>query len=136
MRRLLIANAVLAALLLVHIADHALRQPAEEQLGAAASLPGLLGTVAVFVSLAVVALRRPWARALAGAVGVLTALGFAAVHLAPRWSMFSDPYADRALDAGSWIGMLVSLAAGVVLALMARTARSGGAPRRRGLPAD
>ena len=46
----------------------------------------------------------------------MTALGFVAVHLAPHWSMFSDPYADRDLDAGSWIQMLAALAAGAWLA--------------------
>ena len=62
MRRLLAANAALAVVLLLHIADHVVRQPADEQLGLVASLPGLLGTVAVFVSLGLVA-RRPAVRA-------------------------------------------------------------------------
>ncbi len=139
MRRLLIANAALAALLVLHIADHALRQPADEQLSLPASLPGLLGTVAVFVSLAVVARRQRWAAQVAGVVGALTALGFVAVHLAPQWSMFSDPYMDRTLDAGSWAEMLLSLAAGAVLALTAATARRHEPARRRGwqaAPAD
>lgn len=116
MRRLLIVNAVLAFLLAVHVADHVLRQPADEQLSLAASLPGLLGAVAVFASLALVA--RGWRHAppVAGALGLMTALGFVAVHLAPHWSMFSDPYADRDLDAGSWIQMLAALAAGAWLA--------------------
>ena len=80
MRRLLAANAALAALLVVHIADHTVRQPADAQLGLA------------------------------------TALGFVAIHLAPHWSMFSDPYPDRYLDAGSWIQMSANLAAGLWLA--------------------
>jgi hypothetical protein len=130
-RRLLIANAALAVLLLVHIADHALRQPAGDQLGLLASLPGLLGTIAVFVSLGLVARRQRWAPRIAGAVGLLTAAGFVAVHLAPHWSMFSDPYAERAVDAGSWAQMLASLAAGAVLALTATTARRHGPRRRR-----
>ncbi|MGH2841885.1 MAG: hypothetical protein ACRDKY_13770, partial [Solirubrobacteraceae bacterium] len=53
-RRLLLANLVLAVLLAGHVADHALRQPADEQLSLVASLPGLLGTLAVFLSLALV----------------------------------------------------------------------------------
>ena len=52
MRRLLIANVALAALLVMHVAGHALRQPAADQLSLVASLPGLLGVVAVVVSLA------------------------------------------------------------------------------------
>ena len=120
MRRLLAANAALAALLVVHIADHTARQPADAQLGLVASLPGLLGTVAVFVTLVLVA--RGWRHAplVAGAIGLMTGLGFVAVHLAPHWSMFSDPYPDRYLDAASWIQMSACLAAGVWLAYEGR----------------
>lgn len=119
-RRLLLANLALAVLLAGHVADHALRQPAGEQLSLVASLPGLLGTVAVFVSLALVVAGYRHAPQIAGAVGLLTALGFVAVHLAPDWSMFSDPYTDRYLDAASWIEMLVALVAGLLLAFEAR----------------
>ncbi|HUR84832.1 MAG TPA: hypothetical protein VMY78_05765 [Solirubrobacteraceae bacterium] len=120
MRRLLLANIALAVLLAGHVADHVARQPAGEQLGLVASLPGLLGTVAVFVSLALVASGYRHAREIAGAIGLLTAVGFVAVHLVPHWSMFSDPYADRYLDAGSWIEMLAGLAGGLWLAYEAR----------------
>ena len=120
MRRLLAANAALAGALVLHIVDHVVRQPADEQLGLLASLPGLLGAVAVFVTLGLVARRARWAPQLAGALGLATALGFVAVHLAPHWSMFSDPYADRSLDAGSWIQMSASLACGLWLAYEGR----------------
>ena len=113
MRRLLIATTALAALLAGHVADHVLRQPGDEQLGLVASLPGLLGTVAVFVALALVVRGTRNAAQFAGVIGLATALGFVAVHLAPHWSMFSDPYADRYLDAGSWIEMLAALAGGL-----------------------
>ncbi|MGH2840771.1 MAG: hypothetical protein ACRDKY_08105, partial [Solirubrobacteraceae bacterium] len=110
-----------------HVADHALRQPADEQLSLVASLPGLLGTLAVFLSLALVLAGYRHAPQIAGAIGLLTALGFVAVHLAPEWSMFSDPYADRYLDAVSWIEMLVALAAGLLLAFAARRSTARGA---------
>ncbi len=125
MRRLLLANLALAILLAGHVADHAVRQPADEQLSLVASLPGLLGAVAVFVSLALVAIGYRHAPEIAGTVGLLTALGFVAVHLVPGWSMFSDPYADRDLDAASWIQMLVALAGGLLLALLAMSERRG-----------
>ena len=125
MRRLLIANIALAVLLVVHIADHTVRQPAAGQLGLVASLPGLLGAVAVFVSLVLVARGTRNAAQFAGVIGLLTALGFVAVHLAPHWSMFSDPYADRHLDAGSWIEMLAALAGGLLVSYEAlRVCRS------------
>jgi hypothetical protein len=128
-RRLLIANTALAVLLVVHIADHTVRQPADGQLGLVASLPGLLGTVAVFVALVLVARDTRNAAQFAGVIGLLTAVGFVAVHLAPHWSMFSDPYADRHLDAGSWIEMLAALAGGLLVSYEAlRVGRSDAAP--------
>lgn len=120
MRRLLFANLALAILLAGHIADHTLRQSGGAQLGLAASLPGLLGAAAVFISLGFVVAGHRYAPQIAGTIGLLTALGFVAVHLAPDWSMFSDPYADRYLDAGSWIQMLGSLAGGLLVAFEAR----------------
>lgn len=120
MRRLLFANLALAILLAGHIADHTLRQSGGTQLGLAASLPGLLGAGAVFVSLAFVVAGYRYAPQIAGTIGLLTALGFVAVHLAPDWSMFSDPYEDRYLDTVSWIQMLASLAGGLLVAFEAR----------------
>jgi hypothetical protein len=135
-RRLLVANIALAVLLVVHIADHVVRQPADEQLGLAASLPGLLGTVAVFVALVLVARGTPNAAPFAGVIGLLTAVGFVAVHLAPHWSMFSDPYGARHLDVGSWIEMLAALAGGLLVSLEAlRACRSNAAPSAAHPPA-
>lgn len=78
MRRLLAANAALAAVLAGHIADHVLRQPADEQLGLLASLPGLLGAAAVFVLLGLVVRRVAIAPVLAAGLGLLTAAASAA----------------------------------------------------------
>ena len=70
------------------------------------ALVGLaLGAIVVFAGFAEAAL-----------VAFLTAVGFVAVHLAPHWSIFSDPYGDRYLDSGSWIQMLTALAGGAWLA--------------------
>lgn len=129
MRRLLIANIALAVLLVGHVADHTLNQPASDQLPLSGSFPGLLGVVAVFVSLALVIRRARYAPHFASIVGLLTALGFVAIHLAPHWGMFSDPYADRYLNTGSWIGMFAALACGALVAIEAlRVIRSGPAP--------
>ena len=70
----------------------------------------------MFVTLVLVARGRRHAPLVAGTIGLMTGLGFVAVHLAPRWSMFSDPYPDRYLDAASWVQMSASLAAGLWLA--------------------
>ncbi|MDX6688724.1 MAG: hypothetical protein QOG15_181 [Solirubrobacteraceae bacterium] len=125
MRRLLYANLALAILLAGHIADHTLRQSGGDQLSFVASLPGLLGALAVFVSLGFVVAGYRDAPQIAGTMGLLTALGFVAVHLAPHWSMFSDPYEDRYLDAASWIQMLASLAGGLLVAFEARRLLNG-----------
>lgn len=124
-RRLLYANLALAILLAGHVADHTLRQSGTDQLSFAASLPGLLGVVAVFISLGLVAVGYRHAPQIAGTIGLLTAVGFVAVHLAPHWSMFSDPYEDRYLDAASWIQMLASLAGGLLVAFEARRLLTG-----------
>lgn len=134
MRRLLAANAALAAVLAGHIADHVLRQPAGEQLGLLASLPGLLGAAAVFVLLGLVWRGVSIAPALAAGLGLLTAAGFVAVHLLPHWSMFSDPYTDRYLDAGSWIEMLAAIAGALWLAFEGWRLVASGGPRATAQP--
>jgi hypothetical protein len=137
-RRLLAANLALAVLLAGHVADHVLRQPADEQLGLAASLPGLLGAVAVLALIVPVARGARHAPPAAAVVGALTAAGFVAVHLAPHWSMFSDPYGARFLDAGSWIEMLAALAGGLWLAYegwrLTATPRRAGCSARSAAP--
>jgi hypothetical protein len=121
MTRLLTMNVALAALMAAHIADHALRQHDGELTGAAA-VPGLLGAVAVFASLALTLRRHPRARVFAAVVGISTAIGFVAVHLLPKWGALSDPYADRHLDALSWAGMIATLVAAALLAAVALAA--------------
>jgi hypothetical protein len=122
-RRLLYASIALAVLLVGHVVDHAVRQPADQQLSLAGSAPGLLGAVAVLGALVVVARGGRRAPEVAGLAGLATAAGFVAVHLAPHWSMFSDPYPDRALDAGSWTEMLATLACGLLVAYEAQRLR-------------
>lgn len=119
MRRLLLANVALLVLLLGHVADHVLRQPDAAQLPFPENSPGILGVAIVVASLALVAARHRAAVPVAAAVGVLTALGFVAIHLLPEWGPFSDPYPGRELDAGSWVQMLTTLTGGLLLAAVA-----------------
>jgi hypothetical protein len=123
MRRLLLTNLALAVLLVGHIYDHVARQPAGSQLHGFGNAPGIAGVILVFASLGMVAFRAPYCVEFAAFVGVSTALGFVAVHLLPHWGMFSDPYADRSLDAASWIEMLASLTGGAMMAWAALAVR-------------
>jgi hypothetical protein len=128
-------SAVLLALLVVHVADHTLRQ--DRAVPGELSFLGSTGLIAAALVLALALRRRPEASALAVIVGAGTAVGFAAVHLLPHWGAFSDPYPAAHLDALSWASMLASLLAGAWLALAGvREARlSGVRPRRPRQPA-
>jgi len=123
-----------AALLLVaadvlHALDHA-RQGRD--LTAEVYTAGVAGWVALAVLLLLVARRHPLAAPYAAAVGLSVAVGFVAVHLAPHWSAFSDPYSGFAPDALSWALAVAPIAAGLNLAAQAARAR---ARRRRSPPA-
>lgn len=112
-------------LLVGHVLDHTLRQAAgDQQLSGIGNAPAVLGLVATFASLGLLLARWRHAVAFAAVLGVGTALGFAAVHLLPEWSLFSDPYLEREqLDAASWIQMLTTLAAGALVGYEALRAR-------------
>lgn len=110
MRPITRASAVLLGLLVVHLADHAVRQhrSVPSELGIVGTL-GMVGVVAVLVlSLA----KRSQAAPLAAAVGVGTGFGFLAVHVLPDWGPVSDPYPAAHLDALSWAVMIAPMAAG------------------------
>jgi hypothetical protein len=51
-------------------------------------------------------------------VGLWSAAGVAASHIAPHWSAFSDSYPEIHADALSWIVMLAEVAAAAVLGLV------------------
>jgi hypothetical protein len=51
-------------------------------------------------------------------VGLWSAFGVAASHIAPHWSAFSDPYPDIHVDALSWAVMLAEVGAAVALGLV------------------
>jgi hypothetical protein len=112
--RLTTAASLFVAANVLHSLDHA-RQGFGHltiEVIAAGSLLTLAGVLAL-----VLALRAdPRAVAVCLAVGASGALGVASAHLAPHWSAFSDPYADRSLDVLSWGVMLAELAAAALLA--------------------
>jgi multisubunit Na+/H+ antiporter MnhB subunit len=132
MRRLLAANVILAVLLGLHVADHALRQHAGPT--GVGAIPAVLGAVAILASLALTVRRDPRAPVAALVVGVGTAIGFLVIHMTPHWSVFSDSYFDRHVDALSWTNMLTNVAAAVLLAVAAAQARAAAAARPAVLP--
>jgi hypothetical protein len=122
-RRLVAVNLLLAFLLAVHVADHVLHQSGGGELHGVAAAPGLLGGVAVVVSLVLLLCRVRHAELFASIVGFGTLAGFVAVHVLPRWSMFSDSYFEHGRDAVSWSLMLLPLAvAGLLGASAVRAA--------------
>ena len=127
MRRLLAANVILAVLLGLHVADHALRQHAGPT--GVGAIPAVLGAVAILGSLVLTMRRSPHAPLAALVVGAGTAVGFLVIHMTPHWSAFSDSYFDRPVDALSWTNMLTNVAAAVLLAVAAVQARAAAAAR-------
>lgn len=61
--------------------------------------------------------RHRLAPAVAAAVGMASAVGFAAAHLLPHWSAFSDPFTGNAVaphvNTLSWFTALFEIAADV-----------------------
>lgn len=79
---------------------------------------GSVLTVAAVVTLVLVLRGSPRAPLAAAVVGLWSALGVAASHLAPHWSAFSDPYPDLDVDALSWVVMLAEIAAALTLGVL------------------
>lgn len=114
MTRLTAAAAAFVAANLLHTIDH-LRQ-GTDRLTTEVFAGGTVITLAALAVL-VLAIRRDSRAPLAAVVvGLWTAVGVAASHIAPHWSAFSDPYPDLSADALSWAVMLAEIAAALVLA--------------------
>lgn len=98
----------------------------------------VLGTAAAVLQLVVIAgaLRsRRWAPTAAVVIGVVDAIGIAAVHLLPRWSAFSDafPHAHGTGVSGfSWFAAVLEIVSALAFALAGayarREAAAGGGP--------
>lgn len=112
-RPLWLAAAVVVLLTLLHDLDH-LRQGRD--LPGALDLIGAAGTTASIVVFVWVARRGALAALAAALFGAVTTVGLVAIHVVPRWSFFSDPYAAADVDAWSWIGLAALIAAGAALA--------------------
>lgn len=115
MRLLVRLNLLFVAVLLLHTADHVVRQ--DRHTPSELGVVGLAGLAGALLSLGLALGRHERAPLAAATVGLLSAVGFLAVHLAPHWSPLSDPYPGLGLDAVSWASMLGAVAAGLALAL-------------------
>jgi hypothetical protein len=114
-RTLAWASVAFAAANVAHGIDH--QRQGTERLTTEVTVGGTALTLAAFLTLFLVLRRHRWAPAIATATGAWAAMGVTAAHVAPHWSAFSDPYPDLSLGVGSWIVMLVEIAAGAALAL-------------------
>src|SRR6266480_1069967 len=94
-------------------------------------LGGSVLSVAAVVTLILVLRGSSRAPMAAAVVGLWSAFGVAASHLAPHWSAFSDPYPDLDVDVLSWAVMLAEIAAALALGLVGlRELRARAAPGR------
>jgi hypothetical protein len=114
----------------LHTIDHQ-RQGTERlttEIYAGGALISLIAVAALYFTLT----RHARAPLVAAVVGLWTAAGVAASHLAPHWSAFSDPYPSLDLDALSWAIMLFELVAALAFGLLgvARMREQGDAPAR------
>ena len=101
----------------VHGADHVRR--GTEVVTTQVTAAGTVQFVLVAATLVLVLRRHPWAASAAVAVGFGGAVGFAASHLLPQWSSFSDPFVGDLVapevSAFSWATALFEIAADLAL---------------------
>ena len=131
MTRLPLRTAAIAFLAanLLHTLDH-LRQ-GTGRLTTEIFLGGSVITIAAVVTLVLVLRGSPRAPLTAAVVGLWTAVGVAASHIAPHWSALSDSYPELSVDALSWAVMLAEIAAALVLGMLGvRELRRTAAPAR------
>jgi hypothetical protein len=109
------ANLLLLGLLFVHTLDHGVGQTARELPGSS-SLVGAAGFALTAGSTWIALRRMPIAPEVSTAVGAITAVGVAAVHLMPNWwGWVSDPYWSFDPGFASWLSLLALLAGAVYL---------------------
>jgi hypothetical protein len=119
------ASLLLVAADVLHALDHT-RQG--RHLASEVYVAGVAGLIALALLLVLVARGHRLAVPYAAAVGVSVAAGFLAVHIAPHWGAFSDPYSAFHPDALSWALVVVPVLA--ALNLVARAAQAHSRTRR------
>jgi hypothetical protein len=99
-----------------HGLDH--QRQGTERLTTEVMIGGTVLTILAIVTLVLVLRRSPRAPLVCTIVGLWSAAGVAAAHIAPHWSAFSDPYPDLSLDALSWAVMLAEVGTALILGLV------------------
>jgi len=108
------AALLLLALQVAHTVDHLIGHPSD----AIGQIPGYLGYV-TNLGILFLAWRDDRNAPLAAvAVGLLTAGGLVAIHLAPHWGVLSDPYTELSLPFVSWAIVFANIGAALWLAYL------------------
>jgi hypothetical protein len=120
-RRLAAAAGLFVAANLLHTADHLRRGWGRPLLGETPEVlaGGMLISLAALVTLWLAARRSPRAPLVAAAVGLASAGGIAAAHLAPPWGVLSDSFLALRPDLLSWGAVLLEISAATLLGAVA-----------------
>jgi hypothetical protein len=102
---------LLIALSVAHTLDHVFNHPAD----AVGQIPGYLGYAILGGTLYLALRNDPLAPLAAAATGFGTAAGLVAIHLAPHWGIFSDPYSKLDLGFISWAIVFANILASLWL---------------------
>jgi hypothetical protein len=116
--RLAASAAVYVAGLVLHTADH-IRRGTHVLTGEVLGL-GFASTIVGLVIVGLILVRHPRAPALAAVFGPVTAVGVAAVHIPPRWGVFSDAFigsTSTGVTAFSWAVVLLEIVGALALGI-------------------
>jgi hypothetical protein len=113
--RIVLPALVLLALSVAHTVDHIVGHPAHGVVGLGV---GYFGYFIIGITLAFALLKSPYAGLVAMATGFTTTIGLLAIHIAPDWSVFSDPYSDLDLGFVSWAIVFATMLGGIWLGVV------------------
>jgi hypothetical protein len=116
------ATLLVLVLQVAHTLDHVIGHPAT----GVGVIPGYLGYVTILGTLYLVWRGDPLGPPIAAFVGFFTAAGLVAIHLAPHWGIFSDPYSKLDLPFISWAIVFANLAAALWLGVLGARAMLAG----------
>ena len=107
------ASMLFAVGLVIHTADHLWR--GATSVTTQLFWVGNVATVVAVVALVLVHRGQPTAPLVAVAAGFPLAIGYMSAHLAPEWSVLSDPYPGSDVSLFSWVAALTEIAGALAL---------------------